>query len=141
MDFLEIADRHDVEVKSSISQARKTKLSATNGLGEFLPIVSDHLDYITCEGIVSHPIKVALTEEADYEYPVGEITYYTDQYIYMDGNRVELRTLPHWAGEGFYKKYVDTHAFVNSDEEAFGERNVQKVDVGLDYIVAKTTLE
>lgn len=141
MDFLESADRRDVKIKSSISQAKNSKFSATNGVGGFLPIVSDHLDYISCDKVKSHRIKISLSDELDYEYPVAKATYYTDQYIYMDGTRTELRTLPHWFGEGIFSKYVDTYAYTNSDSESLGTRNVQNVEIGLSYVEAQDTLD
>lgn len=141
MEFLEAADKRDLKVKSSISQAKNTKLSATNNLGGFFPIVSDHLDYITCDKVKSHPIKISLSDELDYEYPVGKCTYYTDKYVYMDGDRTELRTLPHWFGDAFMKAYVSKYSFINSDEESAGTRNIQKTSVGLHYIEAKDNLE
>lgn len=141
MEFLEAADKRDLKVKSSISQAKDTKLSATNNLGGFFPIVSDHLDYITCDKVKSHPIKISLSDELDYEYPVGKCTYYTDKYVYMDGDRTELRTLPHWFGDAFYSKYVSTNAYINSDTEALGTRNMQEAEVGLSYVEANSTLE
>lgn len=141
MDFLESADRRDVKIKSSISQAKNNKFSATNGVGGFLPIVSDHLDYISCDKVKSHRIKISLSDELDYEYPVAKATYYTDQYIYMDGTRTELRTLPHWFGEGIMLAYVDKSSFVNSDETALGTRNVQTAQIGLSYVKANDTLD
>lgn len=141
MEYLEIADRHEVVTKSSISQAKDTKLSASNGIGGYLPIVSDYLDYIDCDRVKSHPITISLTDELDYQYPVDECVYWTDKYVYSDGTRTELRSLPHWAGEGFYQTYVDSYAYTNSDSEALGTRNKQKVQIGLSYVKALTTLE
>lgn len=141
MDYLEVADEHNVDIKSSISQAKDTKFSVSNGVGGYLPIVSDKLDYIDCDKVKSHRIIMSLIDELDYQYPVDECIYWTDEYIYSDGTRTELRTLPHWAGEGFFQKYVDTHAFIVSDKETLGTRNKQKVQIGLSYASARITLD
>lgn len=141
MDYLEVADEHNVDIKSSISQAKDTKFSVSNGVGGYLPIVSDKLDYINCDEVKSHRIIMSLTDELDYQYPVDECIYWTDEYIYSDGTRTELRTLPHWAGEGFFQKYVDTNSFIISDKETLGTRNKQKVQIGLSYASARITLD
>lgn len=140
MDYLEVADEHNVDIKSSISQAKDTKFSVSNGVGGYLPIVSDKLDYIDCDKVKSHRIIMSLTDELDYQYPVDECIYWTDEYIYSDGTRTELRTLPHWAGEGFMKVFTDSHAFINSDEESLGVKSLQKVKIGLHYVEARETL-
>lgn len=140
MDFLPDASEHRTVTKSSISQARNSKLSVTNNLGQFFPIVFDKLDWIDCDKVKSHKIVVSTSDELDYEYPVGECTYYTDEYVYIDEHGRELRTLPHWFGEGFFEAYVDRNTFVNFDREAFGTRNKQTLDVGKHYVVAAEDL-
>jgi len=141
MEYLEIADEHRTVTKSSISQARDTKLSLSNGVGAFLPIVFDNLDYIDCDRVKSHPIIVSTVDDLDYQYPVRECTYYTDEYVYVDEHGSELRTLPHWFGEGFYTKYVDTSNFINFDTESLGTRNKETLQGGLHYTTAIDTLE
>lgn len=39
------------------------------------------------------------------------------------------------------QKYVSTNAYINSDTEALGTRNMQEVEVGLSYVEANSTLE
>lgn len=141
MDFLPSANEHRLRIKSSISQAKDEVLSVQNGAGQFIPISFDYLDWIDCDQIKSHRIIVSTSDELAYEYPVGKCTYYTDEYIYADEHGKELRTLPHWFGEGFMEVAIDRNAFVNFDKEALGVRNVQNVDVGLTYVEAESTLE
>ena len=140
MEFLPDANEHRTITKSSISQARYNNLSATNNLGQFFPIVFDHLDYIDCDTVKSHQVIVSTVDELDYKYPVRECTYYTDEYVYVDEQGTELRTLPHWFGEGFYRAYYDYNSFVNFDTAAFGTRNKQTIQSGLHYVVAKDDL-
>ncbi len=140
MDFLPDASEHRTVTKSSISQARNSKLSTTNNLGQFFPIVWDHLDYIDCDMVKSHQVIVSTVDELDYEYPVRECTYYTDEYIYVDEQGSELRVLPHWFGEGFYQKYYDNNSFINFDNQAFGTRNKETLQSGLHYVEASTDL-
>lgn len=141
MEYLEIADEHRTVTKSSISQARGTKLSLSNGVGAFLPIVFDNLDYIDCDRVESHPIIVSTVDDLDYQYPVRECTYYTDEYVYVDEHGSELRKLPHWFGDAFYTKYVDTNNFINFDTESLGTRNKETLQSGLGYAVATDTLD
>lgn len=141
MDILQDASIRRTTTKSSISQARGEKMSTTNGIGQFFPLVWDYLDYIDCDRIKSHKIIVSTTDELDYEYPVRECVYYTDEYVYVDETGKELRTLPHWFGEGFYQAYVDKHSFVNFDDQAFGIRNKQRLQTGLHYVEAVDTIQ
>ena len=141
MEFLEIADEHRTITKSSISQARDNKLSVGNGVGGFFPIVFDNLDYIDCDRVKSHPVIVSTVDELDYQYPVRECTYYTDEYVYVDNHGTELRKLPHWFGEdAFYTKYVDTNDYINFDTEALGTRNAETIQSGLHYVESKDNL-
>lgn len=140
-DFLEIADEHRTETKSSISQSRDTKISLTTGKGQFLPLVFDYLDYIDCNRVKSHPTTISLINELDYEYPVKECTYFTDKYVYTDEQGEELRELPEWFGAGFYRKYIDRNVIVNFDNEAFGTRNRQTLQTGLHYVRATDSLD
>lgn len=141
MEYLPDASEHRTVTKSSISQARNSKLSTTNDLGQFSPVVWDHLDYIDCDRVKSHPIIVSTVDELDYQYPVRECTYYTDEYVYVDEQGIELRTLPHWFGEGFYQAYVDSNDFINFDTEAFGTRNKETLQGGLYYVESADKLD
>ena len=140
MEYLPVADEHRTSTKSSISQARSNKLSVSNGIGQFIPIVFDHLDYIDCEKIVSHKAMLSDSDELSFEYPVKECTYFTDKYIYMDEKGTELRELPEWFGAGFYRAAVNRNDFINAEDEAFGIRNIETVQSGLHYTIANDDL-
>lgn len=141
MEYLPSANEHRTVTKSSTSQAREEVLSVHNGVGQFFPVVFDYLDYIDCDRVKSHQVTVSTSDELAYNYPIGECTYYTDKYVYVDENGTELRVLPHWAGEGFYRAYYDRNAFVNFDDEAFGTRNKETVQIGLTYTESNDTIE
>lgn len=140
MDYLPIADEHRTITKSSVSQARDTKLSLSNGIGQFIPIVFDNLDYIDCDRVVSHKVMVSDSDELAFEYPVKECTYFSDKYIYVDEKGTELRELPEWFGAGFYRANVDRDNFINFDGHAFGNRNRQTLQTGLHYVEATDSL-
>lgn len=141
MDSIPTANEHRTATKSSISQTREHVLSVTNNKGQYFPIVFEQLDWIDCDQIKWHQTTVSDSDELAYEYPVKHCTFWTDQYVYVDENGKELRTLPHWMGEGFYEAHVDRNAFVNFDDQAFGTRNKQNAQIGLHYTVAQDTLE
>lgn len=140
MDYLPIADEHRTITKSSISQARDTKLSLSNGIGQFIPIVFDNLDYIDCDRVVSHKVMVSDSDELAFEYPVKECTYFSDEYVYVDEKGTELRELPEWFGAGFYRASVDRNNFVNFDDQAFGTRDADTLQTGLHYVEASSTI-
>lgn len=140
MEFLPAADEHRTITKSSISQAKDHVLSVHNGVGQYLPLVFDHLDWIDCDQVKWHQEIVSDSDELAYMYPVSECTYYTDQYVYVDEHGKELRTLPHWAGEAFYEAYVDRNVFVNFDDQALGVRNKQTLQNGLHYVEARDNI-
>lgn len=141
MEYLPVADEHRTITKSSISQARDTKLSLSNGIGQFIPIVFDNLDYIDCDKVASHKVMISDSDELAFEYPVKECTYYSDTYVYVDENGTELKELPEWFGAGFYRAAVDRNDFVNFDTEAFGTRNIEKLQGGLHYTIASDDLQ
>lgn len=141
MDFLESANERRTVTKSSISQAKDHTLSVHNGVGQYFPIVFDVLDWIDCDQVRWHQTIVSDSDELAYMYPVKECVFWTDQYVYVDEHGKELRTLPHWMGEGFYEAAVDRNAFVNFDDQAFGTRNKQNTQIGLHYTLAQDTLE
>lgn len=137
IDFLEAADERRTATKSSISQAKNTKLSVTNDVGVFLPISFDHIDYIRCGEVKSHRATVALTDEEDYKYTVKTCTYVSDLYVYKDTAEERIEPLPEWFGAGFYRKYVESKSFVNGDETSLGTRNKTTIQSGLHYVEAK----
>lgn len=140
MEYLPIADEHRTATKSSISQARDKKLSLSNGIGQFVPIVFDNLDYIDCDKVVSHKVMVSDSDELAFDYPVRECTYFADKYVYVDEKGTELKELPEWFGAGFYRASVDRNNFVNFDDQAFGTRDADTLQTGLHYVEASSTI-
>lgn len=136
--ILEPTEKSDLVKKSSISQ-HKNKLSVIKG-AEYVPIAFDTLDYIDCDRAVSHPTILAIDDDLGYFYPVSECKFYTDNYVYHDGDRVELKTLPHWFGEGLYQESVKKYSFTNADNGALGTHNEQTLRIGEDYVTTKETL-
>lgn len=80
-------------------------------------------------------------DDIGYNYPVGECKFYTDEYVYHDEKGTELRALPHWFGEGFYKANVNSNSFINADNGALGTHNEYNLRVGLSYARARETLK
>lgn len=137
--WLEPEEKPDVFWHSSISQHKNT-LSVMQR-GEWVPICYDVLDYIACEGVVSHPATVTDGDDIGFDFDVAEQTIFTDKYIYHDEYGIELRKLPHWFGEGYYEAFYHNSSFINSDESALGERQKEVRRVGLSYALASKTLE
>lgn len=139
MQILEPVDNPQVRYYSSISQ-HSNKLHVVKG-GELVPISYDVLDYIECDKVHSHRAIVAHGEDIGYNYDVKECCFYTDQYIYHDNQRTELRTLPHWFGEGFYEVANNEFDFINADNGSLGERNKYTLRIGTRYAKADKTLK
>lgn len=109
--------------------------------GEWLPISYDVLDYITCKKAASHKAIVTDGDDIAFDFDVSTCTFYTDQYVYHDKNKTEIRALPHWFGEGFYRAHIDSKAFINTDYESLGVRNRYDLRIGLSYALADETLK
>lgn len=140
-DFLPSANERRAKVKSSINQAKGKLLSVRTSAGEYVPIEFDFIDYIDCNKIHSHRVTIAETSEPYYEYPVAHCTFLSDIYVTFDEKGEEIKPLPCWAGDGWYREYVNTRTYVNFDDQAFGTRNAQHVDIGLSYVEALDTLK
>ena len=138
--FLEPEQDNEVKWKSSISQ-HSNKLSVVKG-EEVVPISYDVLDFIDCDGTKSHRAVVADGDDIGFNFPTKQCCYYTDEYVYYDGDRTELRVLPHWFGEGMYEAQVEEFDFVNDDNaSSLGVRNRYDITIGLNYALADETLE
>lgn len=137
--ILEPTTDTEIERKSSIKQY--DSVLATQKAGVWLPIVSDMVDYVDCDGVHSH--EVILTDNDDYigyEYPVENVCYYTADYTLSDRIEDVIEQLPEWFWNGFYEKHISGETFTNSDENALGSQNKVELTVGLDYYLAKKKL-
>lgn len=129
----------EIERKSSIKQY--DSVLAVQKAGVWLPIVSDMIDYIDCDGVHSH--EVILTDNDDYigyEYPVEQVCYHTADYTKSDRVEDVIEQLPEWFGNGFYEKHISEETLTNSDENALGVQNKTELTIGLDYYLAKNKL-
>ncbi len=133
------SDKNDVTYRSSIGQ-HSNKLSVIQK-GEWVPLSYDVLDYINCDGVKSHKAVVTDGDDIGYTFEVEEQHYYIDKYIYADREKLELRELPHWFGEGFYDAYVKDNPFINADNGSLGSRTGITRRVGIAYALAAETLE
>ena len=137
--ILTAEDDTRVNYHSSISQ-HSNKLHILKG-GEAVPISFDVLDYIDCDRLVSHRAILADGDDIGFNFPTGSCTYVSDEYIYMDGDRKELRQMPHWFGEGTYEAFIKEYDFINADNGSLGSRNKITTTVGLNYALAEETLK
>lgn len=79
--ILEPDEQIEAVYSASVSQ-NKTKLSTLRG-GEFIPISYDVLDYISCDGVVSHRSTVYDHDDDGYDY---ECTHYATAVKTMSGD-------------------------------------------------------
>lgn len=140
MKILPASDDRDVEYHSSISQYQGQPLSFYKN-GQWVPLAFDSLDYINCECVVSHLAILTDGETLGYHFPVRKIRYITDEYVKHDYKEIETRKLEDCFGEGYYQKVVDKYMLVNGDDNSLGVRNDTWLSVGVDYAIAKKTLE
>lgn len=139
-DFLPSADEHRTVTKSSIAQHKGDTFAVFHN-GEYVPIEFDFIDYIDCDRMVSHRTTITDSDELPYAYPVGHCTYLSDIYVTTDKFGEEVKPLPCWFGDGWYREYVNARTYVNFDDQAFGTRNAQHVDIGLHYVEATDTIK
>lgn len=139
MKILEPVEEIRIERKSSIYQHRHM-LAVRRG-DEWVPISFDILDGTLCEHMKSH--KGVLTDKPyiGYSFPVGECRYVSQLYLTGHQEGTELKKLPDWYGTGFYPSYYNREVLVNGANGALGERNDTTLRVGLDYCLAKKTLD
>lgn len=139
MDYLPATNDQKVFRHSSTSQF-KTTLSVMKR-GEWLPIVADVIDYIDCDKIVSHKAGVSDKPDIGYTYPVAVCKYFSEVFSLNHNQEVVTEALPEWFGAGFYERWHESDALVNSDTNSLGLTNVEELRVGLPYCRAAETLE
>lgn len=139
MKILPAVDDDRAEYRSTISQFSGRPLTFYKG-GQWVPLAFDSIDYVKCKCVVSHRAILSDPSDLGYYYPVTKSIYITDDYVYHDHKEIQTLPLPEWFGEGTYRKAVDEHALINSDDNSLGVRNVQKLSVGTGYAIAKKTL-
>lgn len=139
MKVLPAVDDNRAEYRSTISQFSGRPLTFYKG-GQWVPLAFDSIDYINCKCVESHLAILSDPSDLGYYYPVAKSIYITDDYVAHDWQELQTLPLPEWFGEGFYNKYVDKYALVNSDDNSLGVRNVQKLSIGTGYAIAKSTL-
>lgn len=140
MPVLEPDEKPEVFYHSSISQ-HENKLSVMQR-GEWVPISFDVLDYINCEtGIGTHRAIVTDGDDIGFNFPVGTERLLSDTYLTGDFQGLVTEELPAWFGTGEYQKFVTARDYVNSDCESLGHRTSQDLRIGLNYALAKKTLE
>lgn len=135
---------HDDDVKvhvhSSIDQF--SKFIATYERGGWTPIEFDHLDYIDCDKVVSHPVIIEFDDDLGYYFPIDECEFETNDYPLFDQRGVVLRELPECMGEGFYQAFEDNEVIINFDDgTALSTRNKQHLKIGTHYWLADSFLE
>lgn len=140
MKFLSADENNQAEWHSSVIQYKDRDFFTGLAGGVALPIVSDYIDFIDCTHVQSHPVTMEMGDTIGYDFPVGHYRYTTDQYVLVDHSGTEIRQLPAWFGEGFYKEYVDKLAFTNFDNGALAVHNEANLRVGLAYASCKKTL-
>lgn len=140
MPTLEPDEKPEVFYHSSISQ-HKNKLSVMQR-GEWVPISFDVLDYINCEtGIGAHKAIVTDGDDIGFDFPTGSETLLSDMYLTGDLQTLVTEELPTWFGTGEYQKWVEARGYVNSDRDSLGHRTAQGLRIGLNYALARKTLE
>lgn len=128
-----------VERKSSIYQHRHM-LAVRRG-DEWVPIQYDVLDGVGCDCIQTHPAVLTDKPYIGYNFPVGECRYVSQLFVTGEQKGTELKVLPDFYGAGFYESAYDREVFVNACNGALGEKNDTTLRIGLDYCLAKKTLD
>lgn len=139
MDVIPAVEDRKLERKSSIYQ-HANMLAVRRG-DEWVPIAFDTLEGWDCD----HPItrKAVVTDKAyiGYNFPVATRRFISDTYILSEQKGIELRALDSFFGAGFYEAKYDRDILVNSDSGALGTQNTQTLRIGLDYVLAKDTID
>jgi len=123
---------------SSIDQYKRH--IATYERGGWTPIEFDYLDYIDCDKVVSHPVIIEFGDEIGYDFPIGECSFTTDNYLLFNRKESEMRPLPECLGDGFYEAFVDEDNIVNFDDSGLGTHNRYRLKIGQDYVLANKFL-
>lgn len=146
MEILFPSEERQIKALSSIDQYNK--FIATYERGGWTPIEFDFIDYIKCIGceggdkyeVVTHPVIIEFDDKIGYNFPIGECSITTDDYIKFDRNGTELLPLPECMGDGFYECMLDGEEIINFDESALGVRNNYRLKLGQDYYLADEIL-
>lgn len=139
MEILEPTEEHRLERKSSIYQ--NSGMLAVRKGDEWVPIAFDSLDGIVCNKVYSHKAVLTLNPYIGYQFPVKECRYISDLYVQSNQTGTDLLSLPEFYGAGFFEKKYEREIVVNSATGALGEHEDVTLRVGLDYVLAKDTLE
>lgn len=139
MELLESADEYTVERKSSIYQFEGF-LAVRKG-DEWTPIQYDVIDAIHCNRVEAHKAVLTNKPYIGYVYPTEKRRYVSDSYVAGDEKGTELLPLPEFYGAGFYENAYDREFLVNGANGALGIHNDATLTVGLDYVIAKDSLE
>lgn len=139
MKILEPVEEIRAERKSSIYQHRHM-LAVRRG-DEWVPIAFDILDGVECHTMKTR--RGILTDKPyiGYSFPVQECRYVSQLYVESDQKGAELKKLPDYYGPGFYQRVYDRDILVNSANGGLGVKNDTTLRVGLDYCLAKKTLD
>lgn len=128
---------------SSLDQFKDGFLSAWVKNG-WAPIVFDQIDGIgECSGIKSHPVIISFGDDLGYTFPEGKCTYFSDRFIYFDGQQLDTAILPScFGGNGeFYEYWTNKSTFVNFDNDSsIGSHNETSLRVGLEYVRCSESL-
>lgn len=128
-----------IERKSSVKQYDSVFGGQLGGV--WLPIVSDMIDYIDCDGIHSHQVILTDNDEyVGYEFPVENCCFYEDEYVKSDFVEDSMEPLPEEFGSGFYQSHTDVETLTNSDANSLGTHNKIEHTIGLDYYLPKKKL-
>lgn len=135
-----------IDTKSSIDQYRG--FIATYERGGWAPIEFDFIDYIKCidcQGgdkyeVATHPIIIEFDDNIGYNFPIGECSYITDDYLKFDRTGTEMLPLPEELGDGFYESTKDGEEIINFEDGANGVRNNYRLKIGQDYYLAADLL-
>lgn len=129
-----LVDRH-----SSVYQHRGM-LAVRKG-DQWVPIAFDVLEKVECNRMLSHKGVLTRKPYIGYHFPVGHCTYLSQAYLASNQKGTELKVLPDHYGVGFYESAYNRDIIVNSDSGALGTLNCPTLDIGLDYVLAESSLE
>lgn len=139
MEILEPNEDNRLTRQSSTLQ-HEGMLAVRRG-NQWAPIAYDAIDGIVCDKILAHKAVLTRKPYMGYSFPVEHCKYTSQSYIKSDQKGTELKVLDDFYGTGFYESAYDRKVLVNSDNGALGERNTITTDVGLDYVLAKSSLD
>ena len=133
-------DPEKIRRLSSITQHRnKFSVYAQGG---WLPVSYDVLESIVCNKIKSH--RAIMTDDAHdigYIFPTATCSKEQIAYLLSDKYGFEIDELPAWYGTGLFQKFIDEYALTEADNHPLGVKNKINYKIGLDYYLAKETIE